>query len=71
MSNDRKLDDLYERRAQALAAGSPAAVERHRARGKLTARERIECLLDPGSFQELDMLARHRAHGQGLDDHRP
>ena len=37
----------------------------------MTARERIEYLLDEGSFQELDMLARHRAHGMGLEDNRP
>jgi len=46
-------------------------VERQHAKGKLTARERIEYLLDEGSFQELDMLARHRAHGMGLEDTRP
>ena len=37
----------------------------------MTARERIEYLLDEGSFQELDMLARHRAHGMGLEENRP
>ena len=37
----------------------------------MTARERIDYLLDEGSFQELDMLARHRAHGMGLEDNRP
>ena len=46
-------------------------MERQHAKGKLTARERIEYLLDEGSFQELDMLARHRAHGMGLEDNRP
>ncbi len=51
--------------------GSPAAVERQHAKGKMTARERIDYLLDDGSFQELDMLARHRAHGMGLEDNRP
>ena len=55
----------------ALGAGSPAAVERQHARGKLTARERLELLLDPGSFVELDMLARHRAHGFGIERTRP
>ena len=60
-----------ELREQALHAGSPAAVERQHARGKLTARERIEQLLDPGSFVELDMLARHRAHGFGIEHNRP
>lgn len=52
-------------------AGGESAIERHHAKGKMTARERIEYLLDEGSFQELDMLSRHRAHGMGLEDNRP
>ena len=67
----QRLDDLLARKEQALHAGSPASVEKHHAKGKMTARERIDYLLDDGSFQELDMLARHRAHGMGLDDNRP
>jgi acetyl-CoA carboxylase carboxyltransferase component len=67
----QRLQELEARREQALHAGSPASVERHHARGKMTARERIDYLLDDGSFQELDMLARHRAHGMGLEDNRP
>ena len=66
-----RLAELAERKEQALHAGSEAAVERHHAKGKMTARERIAYLLDEGSFQELDMLARHRAHGMGLEDNRP
>jgi acetyl-CoA carboxylase carboxyltransferase component len=66
-----KLAQLAELREQALHAGSPKAVERQHQRGKLTARERIEKLLDPGSFVELDMLARHRAHGFGIEATRP
>ena len=66
-----RLADLAERKNETLHAGSERAVERHHAKGKLTARERIEYLLDEGSFQELDMLARHRAHGMGLEDSRP
>jgi propionyl-CoA carboxylase beta chain len=69
------VDDARARlaalREEALHAGSAAAVERQHARGKLTARERLDLLLDPGSFVELDMLARHRAHGFGLEDNRP
>ena len=63
-----KLDDLRQRKEQAYHAGSPRAVERQHAKGKLLARERIEYLLDPGSFQELDLLARHRAHAAGLEE---
>ncbi|MHB8296711.1 MAG: acyl-CoA carboxylase subunit beta [Acidimicrobiales bacterium] len=66
-----RLEDLEERRRQAMSAGSPRAVERQHAKGKLTARERLDYLLDEGSFQELDMLARHRAHGMGIERSRP
>ena len=68
---EERLEQLAELREQALHAGSPAAVERQHDRGKLTARERLEMLLDPGSFVELDMLARHRAHGFGIENTRP
>jgi acetyl-CoA carboxylase carboxyltransferase component len=66
-----RLEDLAARKAQALHAGSEQAVERQHAKGKMTARERINYLLDEGSFEELRMLARHRAHGMGLDGNRP
>src|SRR6202050_1016611 len=66
-----RLAERAERKNEALHAGSPSAVERQHAKGKLTARERIDYLLDEGSFQELDMLARHRAHGMGLEENRP
>jgi acetyl-CoA carboxylase carboxyltransferase component len=68
---EERLAQLAELREQALHAGSPAAVERQHKRGKLTARERIDLLLDPDSFVELDMLARHRAHGFGIEANRP
>src|SRR5450755_3591616 len=66
-----RLAQLAERKEQALHAGSEKSVERQHAKGKMTARERIDYLLDEGSFQELDMLARHRAHGMGLEENRP
>jgi len=66
-----KLADLAERRSAALHAGSDRAVERQHAKGKMTARERIDALLDPGSFTELDELARHRAHDFGMAASRP
>ena len=65
------IAQLAERREQALHAGTPESIERQHARGKLTARERIDLLVDPGSFHELDMLARHRAHGFGIENTRP
>jgi propionyl-CoA carboxylase beta chain len=52
-------------------AGSAKAVERQHAKGKLTARERIDLLLDPGSFVEFDAFARHRSTNFGLADNRP
>ncbi len=66
-----RLAQLAARKEEALHAGAPHAVERQHAKGKLTARERLDYLLEPGSFQELDMLARHRAHGMGLEETRP
>src|SRR2546421_140293 len=68
---EERLDQLEKLREQALQAGSPGAVERQHQRGKLLPRERLEQLLDPGSFVELDMLARHRAHGFGIEANRP
>jgi acetyl-CoA carboxylase carboxyltransferase component len=65
---DDKLEDLRQRKEQAFNAGAPRAVERQHSKGKMLARERIEYLLDPGSFQELDLLARHRAHAAGLEE---
>jgi propionyl-CoA carboxylase beta chain len=66
-----KIADLQRRRDEAIHAGSQRAVERQHAKGKMTARERIERLLDPGSFTELDELARHRATDFGMTGNRP
>src|SRR5689334_5623866 len=66
-----KIADLQHRRDEAVHAGSQRAVERQHAKGKMTARERIERLLDPGSFTELDELARHRATDFGMTANRP
>src|SRR5581483_6938313 len=64
-----RLAELKDRKEQALHAGSQAAVQKQHDKGKMTARERVEYLLDEGSFQELDMLARHRS--QALAHNRP
>ena len=66
-----KLADLDRRREEATHAGSAAAVEKQHSRGKLTARERVERLLDPGSFVEFDEFARHRSTDFGIDANRP
>jgi propionyl-CoA carboxylase beta chain len=66
-----KLADLQRRYDEAVHAGSARAVERQHAKGKKTARERIELLLDEGSFIELDELARHRSTTFGMGSERP
>src|SRR5215831_16005527 len=66
-----KLADLEKRRDEAVHAGSARAVERQHAKGKMTARERIDHLLDEGSFVEFDEMARHRAHDFGMAASRP
>ncbi len=66
-----KSADLARRIDEAVHAGSARAVEKQHARGKKTARERIEMLLDEGSFTELDELARHRSSNFGLEETRP
>src|SRR6202008_1269241 len=66
-SPEEKNSDLEKRRAEAVSPPSKDAVGRQHSRGKLTARERIDILLDPGSFVETDAMARHRAHGFGIE----
>ena len=66
-----KLADLDRRLDEAVHAGSAAAVEKQHAKGRQTARERIEMLFDEGSFVELDELARHRSVAFGLEKNRP
>ncbi|MFL5837402.1 MAG: acyl-CoA carboxylase subunit beta [Solirubrobacteraceae bacterium] len=67
---EEKLAQLQELREQAVHT-NPQAEEKQHARGKLTARERIERLLDPGSFEELDTFVRHRTSDFGMLDNRP
>ena len=66
-----KLADLDRRLDEAVHAGSAKAVEKQHAKGRQTARERIEQLFDEGSFVELDELARHRSVAFGLEKKRP
>jgi propionyl-CoA carboxylase beta chain len=66
-----KLADFERRVQEATHAGSERAVEKQHAAGKMTARERIETLLDPGSFTEFDEFARHRSSNFGMDAKRP
>jgi acetyl-CoA carboxylase carboxyltransferase component len=65
-----KIEDLRARREAVRSAGGPEAIERQHARGKLTARERIDLLLDADSFVETDAMARHRVHAFGMERNR-
>ncbi|MCL5047934.1 MAG: acyl-CoA carboxylase subunit beta [Firmicutes bacterium] len=66
-----KLDELVLKKTQALRPGTERALEAQLAKGKMTARERVNYLLDEDSFQELGLLVRHRAFGSGLEENRP
>ena len=68
---DEKLAQLEDLRHQAVHSASEKAVEKQHERGKLTARERIDLLLDPGSFEELDTFVRHRTTDFEMDKNRP
>jgi propionyl-CoA carboxylase beta chain len=65
-----KIRDLRKRKAEALLGGGKRRIAQQHARGKLTARERLDLLLDPGSFEETDMLVTHRSTDFGLDKQR-
>ncbi len=67
-TNDERLSQLDRMRAEAMLGGGAVRIERQHAWGKLTARERLDLLLDPGSFVELDAFVTHRATGFGLDE---
>ncbi len=69
MSN--RIDTLEKLRSEALLGGGKERIAQQHQRGKLTARERLEVLLDEGSFQEIDMFARHRSYNFGMNHHRP
>jgi propionyl-CoA carboxylase beta chain len=62
------LDDLHHRQAQSEQGGGPARIAQQHKKGKLTARERLDLLLDEGSFVELDRFVTHRATDFGLAD---
>jgi acetyl-CoA carboxylase carboxyltransferase component len=66
-----RLHRLEARKEEARNPGTDRAVQQQRAKGKMLARERIEYLLDEGSFQEIDMLVRHRFTGMGIERTRP
>src|SRR5258706_4055686 len=63
-----KILELRRMKEQAMLGGGKKRIEAQHKKGKLTARERLDLLLDPGSFNELDMLVTHRANDFGLDE---
>ncbi len=64
------LDELERRRAQARAGGGARRIQSQHAKGKLTARERLDVLLDEESFEEFDMFVEHRSHDFGMESQR-
>ena len=71
LSTADRLAELKARYHEAVTTSAEAAVEKQHAKGKLTARERIEQLVDHGSFVELDEYVRHRSVAFGMDAKRP
>ncbi len=67
MSNQLKNQILYEKRARSRLGGGQERIEAQHKKGRLTARERIDLLLDKGSFREIDAFVQHRTHDFGLD----
>jgi propionyl-CoA carboxylase beta chain len=67
MSNDPKIQKLHELRAQSRLGGGAERIEAQHQRGRMTARERIDLLLDRASFREIDAFTVHRTHDFGLD----
>jgi acetyl-CoA carboxylase carboxyltransferase component len=70
MTDQSELDELRQKRKQAELGGGDARIEAQHKRGRLTARERLDLLLDKGSFRETDMFVSHRTTDFGLDKRR-
>jgi acetyl-CoA carboxylase carboxyltransferase component len=66
-NHDHKIEQLNEMRLRSMAGGGPERVEKQHRSGKLTARERLDLLLDPGSFREVDAFVVHRERNFGMD----
>ena len=67
MDTKQQLEHLFELQAKARLGGGQDKIDKHHANGRLTARERIDLLLDPGSFEEFDMFKTHRCTNFGLE----
>ena len=67
----KKIDELEARNERALAGGGADRIAKHKQGGRLTARERLEVLLDPGSFVEMDRFVTHRCTNFGMEKNKP
>ena len=70
MTHDQRLEQLEQRKRESELGGGQQRIDRQHSEGKLTARERITLLFDPGSFQELDQLVVHRSTDFGMEKQR-
>ena len=68
---EERIEELRRKKKAALTPGGPGSTKKQHDRGKLTARERLDTLMDKGSFVETDPFAIHRAHDFGMDKKRP
>ncbi|MDE5543955.1 MAG: methylmalonyl-CoA carboxyltransferase, partial [Bacteroidales bacterium] len=66
-TNQEKREDLKQRKSVVMAGGGEKAIAKQKESGKLTARERIDSILDPGSFQELDLFLKHSCRDFGME----
>ena len=67
----KKIEELEQRNEKALAGGGPERLAKHKQGGRLSARERVEVLLDPGSFVEMDRFVTHRCNNFGMEKNKP
>lgn len=70
MTTEARLRDLDQRNESAMQGGGPARIAKHKQGGRLTARERLDILLDPGSFVEMDRFVTHRCENFGMANNR-
>jgi acetyl-CoA carboxylase carboxyltransferase component len=70
LNRDQRIDELRRRRQESMAGGGPQRVARQHDKGCLTARERLELLLDAGSFVEIGAFVTHRCHDFGMEQKR-
>ncbi|MBY0553314.1 acyl-CoA carboxylase subunit beta [bacterium] len=67
----KKINELEQRNEKALAGGGPEKLAKHKQGGRLSARERVEVLMDPGSFVEMDRFVTHRCTNFGMEKSKP